>query len=164
MGRAARSHPPPAPALRPSGAACKGAQPKGAFGCELLLWAGLSDGRLARLDAAKVERIAAAFVDVGLVSIANVLPLEVCDSLREQMDHDSAHMAAQRMWVRAPGHLQQGLPRIGPCVPREGVANPIIEQLAFAILGPCHLSFFNGNSNLPGSSPQILYLEIYHLN
>ena len=111
------------------------------------------------LDAAKVERIAAAFVDVGLVSIANVLPLEVCDSLREQMDHDSAHMAAQRMWVRAPGHLQQGLPRIGPCVPREVVANPIIEQLAFAILGPCHISFFNGNSNLPGSSPQILHCD-----
>ena len=42
----------PAPALRPSGAASKGAQPKGAFGCELLLWAGLSDGRLAVLDAA----------------------------------------------------------------------------------------------------------------
>lgn len=44
----------------------------------------------------------------------------------------------------------------------EVVANPILEQLAVALLGEpdeLFLAFFNGNTNIPGSGTQLLCVQ-----
>jgi hypothetical protein len=87
--------------------------------------------------------------------------------LAPRMNSDAAAILATRnfSWqfgerdgFFAGGHLQLGPPRCAPWVREEFVANPIIEQVAAAILGPSpFLSWFNGNCNCPGSGSQVLH-------
>ena len=55
-------------------------------------------------------------------------------------------------------HAQQGLPRSAPWVLPSIVSNPLIEQCAIALLGPCYFQTNNGNTNLPGSGTQPLHV------
>jgi hypothetical protein len=71
-----------------------------------------------------------------------------------------------------------GVPRAAPYVAKEICANPILEQLAVALLlgsasggvtgettgepvnpGEIFLAFFNGNTNIPGSGTQLLHTD-----
>ncbi len=101
-------------------------------------------------------------------TIGNVIPTRALDVLQARMDYDAAHQSVELKWeergVRsgAGGHLQMGVPRMAPFVPQEIVANPIIEQLAVALLGEpreVFLAFFNGNTNIPGSGTQLLHTD-----
>ena len=118
-----------------------------------------------RLGAAKLERLAAAFRAEGMLVLHDALPHEALDALRARLDHDAAYQALEpepllSTWEDRGGHLQMGVPRCAPYVRREIVANPILEQLAQRLLGgPCHLAFFNGNTNLPGSELQHLHSD-----
>jgi hypothetical protein len=57
-------------------------------------------------------------------------------------------------------HLQQAPPRHSPWVDAGWVANPIIEQVASAVLGPgCYLSFCDGNTALPQCGYQSLHID-----
>ncbi len=72
-----------------------------------------------------------------------------------------------RHGTRGPGihggqhkHLQQAPPRHAPWVTSGWVANPIIEQIATAVLGEgCYLSYCDGNTALPGSGYQSLHID-----
>ena len=95
-----------------------------------------------------------------------LIPLDSLALLAPRMDSDAAAIASTRefSWQFGErggfggGHLQLGPPRCAPWVREEHVANPIIEQIAAAILGPApFLSWFSGNCNSPGSAPQVTH-------
>ena len=94
------------------------------------------------------------------------MPLESLALLKPRMDSDAAAILSTRdfSWQFGDregfggGHLQLGPPRQGCWVREEFVCNPIIEQVAAAILGPePFLSWYNGNCNVPGSGQQVLH-------
>jgi hypothetical protein len=109
------------------------------------------------LDDAKLAELIRTFRECGFATIGNVVPAHALDALQRRMDYDAAHQAAALKWEErgpssgAGGHLQMGVPRMAPFVAKEIVANPIIEQLAVALLGEpeeTFLAFFNGNTNI----------------
>jgi hypothetical protein len=90
------------------------------------------------------------------VVVEDLIPGPVLDHLAVRLDFDAAHQVTSEQkyaerGVFGHGHLQMGLPRCAPWVAEEVVANPIMEQCAAAILGPCFLGFYNGNTNTPQS-------------
>ena len=94
------------------------------------------------------------------------MPLESLALLKPRLDSDAAAILSTRdfSWQFGDregfggGHLQLGPPRQGCWVREEFVCNPIIEQVAAAILGPePFLSWYNGNCNSPGSGQQVLH-------
>lgn len=120
------------------------------------------------LDDAKVALLVQTFRTQGFATIGNVIPGRTLDALQARMDYDAAHQAVALKWEErgarsgAGGHLQMGIPRMPPFVQKEIVANPIIEQLAVAMLGKPNevfLAFFNGNTNIPGSGTQLLHTD-----
>ena len=118
------------------------------------------------LEPAKLARLARSFARDGAVVLENCLPHAVLDALSRRMDTDAAHQLAESKWEErgargAGGHLQQGPPRRAPYVHREIVANMFLEQAATAALGggDCFFSFYNGNTNIPGSGTQQLHFD-----
>ena len=76
--------------------------------------------------------------------VENVIPDAILDHLAARLDFDAAHQVASaakygERGVFGHGHLQMGLPRCAPWVAPEVVVNPILEQCAAAVLGPCFL-------------------------
>ena len=56
--------------------------------------------------------------------------------------------------------LQLGLQRTHPFITPEVIRNPLIEQVAEAVLGPrAFLGFVNGNTNCPGSGTQAVHMD-----
>ena len=81
-----------------------------------------------------------------------VLPLAALDALVERSDYQAAHFAAAG---KGP-HLDNGLPRMVPWVQAEILVNPMIEQLAAAILGAgAFLRYWGGNCSLPVSATEL---------
>ena len=117
------------------------------------------------LGEGKVTAVVKAVAERGLCVVENIIPDEVLDHLAARLDYDAAHQVASKhkfeeRGVFGHGHLQLGLPRCAPWVKPEIVANPILEQLAVAILGPCFLGFYNGNTNTPDSThPQPMHSD-----
>ena len=103
----------------------------------------------------------------GYVVIENAVPHEPLDMLREKMDEDSKVLIDLKLWGGAgglKGHLQQGPPPFAPFVFREIVANPMVIQVNTALLGEgIFNSFYNGNTNCPGSGTQPLHRDGPHL-
>ena len=103
----------------------------------------------------------------GYVVIENAVPHEPLDILREKMDQDSKVLIDREQWGGAgglKGHLQQGPPPFAPFVFREIVANPFVIQVNTALLGEgIFNSFYNGNTNCPGSNTQPLHRDGPHL-
>ncbi|MDA1192598.1 MAG: phytanoyl-CoA dioxygenase family protein, partial [Candidatus Poribacteria bacterium] len=89
------------------------------------------------------------------------------DILRERMTEDSVKLIANQKWGGAghiTGHLQQGAPPIPPFVFREIVSNPFAIQVSKGVLSNSVFnSFYNGNTNTPGSKKQPLHRDKYHL-
>ena len=125
------------------------------------------------LDADKLGRIVETYHRDGLCVLANVLPHAMLDALAHRYDFDCAHRYVhgdpfkgnQKGPALDPAydgnlHLQLNLPRCHPYVQPEIVANPIIEQIAVAVLrGPVFIRYFNGNSALPGATVQALHVD-----
>ena len=136
-----------------------------------------------RLESSKVADVVNLFRAGGFATVGNVIPHAVLDSLRPRMDYDAAQQAVVAKYEErgpasgAGGHLQMGVPRMTPWVAKEIVTNPILEQLAAALLlgagtaaaaaspgsgdggGEVFLAFFNGNTNIPGSGKQLLHTD-----
>jgi ectoine hydroxylase-related dioxygenase (phytanoyl-CoA dioxygenase family) len=120
----------------------------------------VSAGALAQ---AKLARLLHFFERHGYAVLGNAVPAQALAVLAPRMDADAARLAAgggQDRGAFGNGHLQLGPPRSAPWVRAEFVANPLIEQVAAAILGPSpFLSFYNGNCNSPGSGSQKLHRD-----
>ena len=124
------------------------------------------------LDADKVERLAESVRTAGIAVLEGAIPPSDLDFLAIRMDFDSAHQVVTRKWKERRsfgsteahselngGHAQQGLPRTAPWVLPSIVSNPLLEQCAIALLGPCYFQTNNGNTNLPGSGTQPLHVD-----
>ena len=122
-------------------------------------------GRLAplHLDAAK-----RALIEDGLVLLRQIAHHDELDRLGERMAADTRQLLAfvERNGgnPRARGHLQQGPPPTRDFVLPSVAANPIVAQVTDAALGSRpKLTFYNGNTNCPGSSVQGLHMDTGHL-
>ena len=124
------------------------------------------------LDTDKVERLAASVRTAGIAVLERAIPTSDLDFLALRMDYDSANQIVTSKWKErrgfgsteahdelSGGHAQQGLPRTAPWVLPSIVCNPLLEQCAIALLGPCYFQTNNGNTNLPGSGTQPLHVD-----
>ena len=136
-----------------------------------------------QLDSDKLQRLVIGWKRDGLAILANVIPHAALDAIRDRLDFDAAHRyvngdifkgnpppkatspeyAEQLQQGAVDGlnlHLQLAPPRQAPFYPREIYANPIIEQLAVALLGgDCYIRYINGNTACPGSTVQALHVD-----
>lgn len=103
----------------------------------------------------------------GFVVIEQVVDHAHLDVLKERMDADSEKMIAAAKWGgagRLRGHLQQGPPPYDPFLFPDVVVNPFAVQISREMLGDgFYCSFYNGNTNTPGSEVQPLHADGVHL-
>jgi ectoine hydroxylase-related dioxygenase (phytanoyl-CoA dioxygenase family) len=123
--------------------------------------------RAGRLSQAHVEQAVEAIQTIGFVVLENVVSHASLDVLRERMDEDSQKLIDREKWGgagRVQGHLQQGPPPFAPYVFPDVVANPFVIQVTRELLGEgLYNSFYNGNTNTPGSGKQPLHRDGNHL-
>ena len=103
----------------------------------------------------------------GYVVIEQVVDHAHLDVLKERMDADSEKLIAMEKRGgagRLRGHLQQGPPPYDPFLFSDIVVNPYAVQIAKDMLGAgLYCSFYNGNTNTPGSVFQPLHGDGIHL-
>ncbi|MEM7534895.1 MAG: phytanoyl-CoA dioxygenase family protein [Chloroflexota bacterium] len=115
----------------------------------------------------KVDQAINAINTTGFLVLENVVDHDHLDILREKMTDDSHTLIKAAKWGgagRLRGHLQQGPPPFAPYVFSDIVANPFIIQVTKGVLGEgVFNSFYNGNTNCPGSTAQPLHPDQRHL-
>lgn len=109
-----------------------------------------------------------ALVHDGVVLLKQVADHADLDVLEARMAEDTRELLAfvDRYGgnPRAQGHLQQGPPPFAPYVFESVVMNPFANQVGVAMLGAdARLTFYNGNTNCPGSCQQELHMDSGHL-
>ena len=114
-----------------------------------------------------VEVVAAVEAE-GFCVLQQVVPHRVLDGLQTRMAADTVQLLefleANGGNPRARGHLQQGPPPYPEYVFAEVVINSFAVQVAKKMLGEhAFLSFYNGNTNCPGSELQHVHLDGSHL-
>ena len=112
--------------------------------------------------------VVAAIETEGFCVLKQVVPHRILDLLQRRMAADTVRLLefleANGGNPRAQGHLQQGPPPYPKYVFSEVVINSFAVQLAKKILGDnSYLSFYNGNTNCPGSELQHVHLDGSHL-
>ena len=125
----------------------------------------LSSGALSET---KLEAAVQAIQETGYVILNDIVSHDHLDILREKMTEDSLKMIEKYRRGgsgRVKGHLQQGPPPFAPYVFPDVVANPIAEQVTERLFGGGGFfnSFYNGNTNTPGSETQPLHMDTGHL-
>ena len=111
--------------------------------------------RTRRLSPAHLEETVKAINEDGYVIMKDVISHEPLYVLKGKMGWCSG---------RLQGHLQQGPPPFAPYVFSEIGANPFIIQVSKALFGDgIFNSFYNGNTNCPGSLKQPLHMDGKHL-
>jgi ectoine hydroxylase-related dioxygenase (phytanoyl-CoA dioxygenase family) len=122
---------------------------------------GREESAAGKISTTHLQQAVDALRTEGYVVLENVVSHEHLDRLRERMDEDSEKLIAAKKWGGAgqlPGHLQQGPPPFAPFVFSDIVANPFIIQVTRELLGEgLYNSFYNGNTNCPGSGTQPLH-------
>ena len=113
------------------------------------------------------ERAAQAIADDGCVILKGALPTAPLDALRRRMDRDTADLmrfcATIGGYPREAGHLQQGPPPFADYVFAEVAMNARVTAVASALFrGRPQLTFYNGNTNYPGSVRQRLHMDGRH--
>ncbi len=110
----------------------------------------------------------AAIAEDGYVILGGAVDLRALDAIRPKLDEDTAELLRRGSWGgagRRPGHLQQSMPRDPEYLHPEIITNPLVIQVTAAVLGAdLHNSFYNGNTNLPGSVTQPLHRDSGNLD
>lgn len=107
------------------------------------------------------------FAEDGYVVLRGVVPLDPLRRLQARMDRDTVDLLrfCERLGgnPRDVGHLQQGPPPFADFVFPEVVANDAVMDVCEQIVGarPA-LTFYNGNTNFPGSTTQRLHMDSGH--
>lgn len=116
-----------------------------------------------KISPARVSQAVEAIRVNGYVVLEDVVSHAPLDILRERMDEDSQKLIDREKWGGAgqiKGHLQQGPPPFAPYIFSDIVANPFIVQVTRELLGEgLYNSFYNGNTNSPGSGLQPLHRD-----
>ncbi len=119
------------------------------------------------LSTASLDEAVAAIRNDGYVVLEEIVAHDHLDQLRERLDEDAQRLIAAQQWGGAgglPGHLQLGPPPFAPYVFPDIVANPFVIQVSQALLGDRFFnSYYDGNSNCPGSETQPLHRDSDHL-
>ena len=105
----------------------------------------------------------------GFVILRDAVPRPVLEPLRVRMDHDTEELVAYCETIggnpREKGHLQQGPPPTREYVFEEVAMNSFVGRVCSELLGPNpKLTFYNGNTNYPGSVRQALHMDGVHHN
>jgi ectoine hydroxylase-related dioxygenase (phytanoyl-CoA dioxygenase family) len=120
-----------------------------------------------KMSQAHLEQAIQALREDGYVVLENVVSHAHLDVLRVRMDEDSRKLMDAEKWGgagRVVGHLQQSPPPFAPYVFSDVVANPFVIQVTRELLGGgVYNSFYNGNTNTPGSGKQPLHRDHDHL-
>ncbi|MCZ6635959.1 MAG: phytanoyl-CoA dioxygenase family protein [bacterium] len=99
----------------------------------------------------------------GYLVVENAVDHACLDVLKEKMNEDSHKLMSAKKWGgagRVKGHLQQGPPLHAPYVFPEIVSNPLAIQVTKGVLGEgVFNSFYNGNTNTPGSGLQPIHRD-----
>lgn len=120
-----------------------------------------------RLAAAETERAAEAIAVDGCVILENAVPTEPLAFLRRRMDRDTHDLLRYCETMggnpRETGHLQQGPPPFADYVFADVAMNDHVNAMARAVFGARpRLTFYNGNTNCPGSTRQRLHMDGVH--
>lgn len=117
------------------------------------------------LSAQKLDQITREIRETGFAVVAGLVSEASRELLADSIIEDAKKIKADEALTMheqrtGKGHLQLGLRRAAPYVRADLLANPLIESVVAAILGPdAWLGFYNGNVNLPGSVHQPLHFD-----
>ena len=123
--------------------------------------------RIQRLAPDDTDRAARAIAEDGCVVLEGALPIEPLARLRRRMDRDTGDLLRFCATIggnpREVGHLQQGPPPFADYVFADIAMNRQVNAVAAALFSdrPC-LTFYNGNTNCPGSARQHLHMDGRH--
>ena len=126
----------------------------------------MADG-FVRVSPDETGRAAEAIHEHGCVILVGAIPKEPLAELRRRMDRDTHDLLRFCTVIggnpRQRGHLQQGPPPFADYVFPEVAMNPAVNAVARAVYGgPARLTFYNGNTNCPGSVRQHLHMDGRH--
>ena len=126
----------------------------------------MADG-FVRVSPDDTEGAAEAIAEHGCVILVGAVPTEPLDVLRRRMDRDTHTLLRYCETIggnpREAGHLQQGPPPFADYVFPEVAMNPAVNAVARAVYGErARLTFYNGNTNCPGSVRQRLHMDGRH--
>ncbi len=120
-----------------------------------------------RVSARATERAAQAIAVDGCVILECAVAAEPLAFLRRRMDRDTHDLLRFCQTIggnpRETGHLQQGPPPFADYVFAAVAMNDHVNAVAHAVFGRRpRLTFYNGNTNCPGSSRQRLHMDGIH--
>ncbi len=122
-----------------------------------------SEAKVGELTSQHLNQAVSAFGEDGYLIIEDAVNHEPLDILRKKMSEDSRKLISAEKWGgagRVRGHLQQGPPPNTPFIFPEIVSNPIAIQFTKAVLGDGQFnSFYDGNTNTPGSGLQPVHRD-----
>jgi len=126
----------------------------------------LADG-VVRVSPDETGRAAEAIHEHGCVILVGAVPTDPLAALRRRMDRDTHDLLRFCETIggnpREAGHLQQGPPPFPDYVFAEIAMNPAVNAVARAVYGEKpRLTFYNGNTNCPGSARQHLHMDGRH--
>ena len=126
----------------------------------------MADG-IVRVAAHECDRAAQAIAEDGCVIIERAVPTAPLGLLRRRMDRDTHDLLRYCATIggnpRAAGHLQQGPPPFADYVFADVAMNRAAVAVAQAVYAaPPRLTFYNGNTNCPGSVTQHLHMDGVH--
>lgn len=126
----------------------------------------MADG-VVRVSPDETEGTVAAIEEDGCVILVGAVPREPLAALRRRMDRDTHDLLRFCATIggnpRQAGHLQQGPPPFADYVFPEVAMNPAVNAVARAVYGErSRLTFYNGNTNCPGSVRQHLHMDGRH--
>ena len=103
----------------------------------------------------------------GCVILEGAVPPGPLAALRRRMDRDTHDLLRFCETIggnpREVGHLQQGPPPFADYVFADVAMNPAVNAVAHAVFGErARLTFYNGNTNCPGSERQHLHMDGRH--
>jgi len=113
----------------------------------------------------KIARVVEEIETRGFAVVSGLISAETCELLAASVLEDADRVRALgkptlHEEATSRGHLQLGLRRYAPYAHPELLANPLLEQVVSAVLGPAAwLGFYNGNVNLPDSGHQPLHYD-----
>ena len=120
------------------------------------------------LAPAKAQALAASIHEHGFALLTgDVFPADALDAVHPRLQFDAVERFGGQLPVNRSafaedvrGHANVSLPRTAPFVRKEIVANPVVEQVVAATLGPgAYLNLVGGNMNYPGSGEQVLHMD-----
>ena len=103
----------------------------------------------------------------GYVILKDAVPYEPLAKLRDRMDRDTEELLAYCETIggnpRERGHLQQGPPLSANYVFADVAMNEYVNRVCCGLFDDdALLTFYNGNTNCPGSTTQSLHMDGRH--